>query len=84
MPRRRASRRGREDKWEDRPPDEVCPPFPFLRLQPEMRREVLKFVVSVSPNHGARFFERQAREKHPRDQIECFPLEDMDLSLIHI
>ena len=78
MPRRRASRRGREDKWEDMPPDEVCPPFPFLRLQPEMRREVLKFVVSVSPNHGARFFERQARENHPRDQTETFPLEDMD------
>ena len=65
-------------RWDDRPADEVCPPFPFLRLLPEMRRQVLKFVVSVSPNHGARFFERQARENHPRDQIECFPLEDMD------
>ena len=44
-----------------------------------MRREVLKFVVSVSPNHGARFFARQARETHPRDQTEPgFPLEAMD------
>ena len=66
-------------RWDDRPADEVCPPFPFLRLLPEMRRQVLKFVVSVSPNHGARFFARQARETHPRDQTEPgFPLEAMD------
>ena len=56
-------------RWDDRPAAEVCPPFPFLRLLPEMRRQVLKFVVSVSPNHGARFFARQARETHPRDQL---------------
>ena len=72
-------------RWDDRPPAEVCPPFPFLRLLPEMRREVLKFVVSVSPNHGARYFERQARENHPRDLIDTYqyirppgPLEGMD------
>ena len=66
-------------RWDDRPAAEVCPPLPFLDLQPEMRREVLKFVVSASPNHGARFFARQAREKHPRDQTEPgFPLEAMD------
>ena len=66
-------------RWDDRPADEVCPPFPLLRLLPEMRRQVLKFVVSVSPNHGARFFARQARETHPRDQTEPgFPLEAMD------
>ena len=67
-------------RWDDRPPAEVCPPFPFLRLLPEMRREVLKFVVSVSPNHGARFFVRQAREEHPRDLIDAYhrPLEGMD------
>ena len=66
-------------RWDDRPAAEVCPPFPLLRLRPEMRRQVLKFVVSVSPNHGARFFARQAREQHPRDQTEPgFPLEAMD------
>ena len=66
-------------RWDDRPAAEVCPPFPFLRLLPETRRQVLKFVVSVSPNHGARFFARQARETHPRDQTEPgFPLEAMD------
>lgn len=65
-------------RWEGKPAAEVCPPFPLLRLRPELRREVLKFVVSVSANHGARFFVRQANESHPRDLTEYQPLEATD------
>ena len=35
----------------------ICDPLDFLRLRPEMRREVLSYLWRVSRDHGLRTFE---------------------------